>query len=98
MLVNPAYEPKPAAKTKKRRKPATKKSAAKPTPQATPAHAPKPKRVKLTPEGRKERARARAAATRQQRKRDGLCRDCANPAIAGQTRCADCADKHRRSR
>lgn len=98
MLVNLAYEPKRAAKTKKRRKATTKKSAAKIAPQAKAVSAPKPKRVKLTPEERKERARTRASATRQQRKRDGLCRDCPNNAIEGQTRCADCAEKRRQSR
>ena len=57
--------------------------------------APKPK---LTEEQKRELRRVRAAEERQRRKELGLCRDCPNCAIAGQTRCADCAEKHRKSR
>ena len=57
--------------------------------------APKPK---LTDEQKRELRRVRAAEERQRRKELGLCRDCPNTAIAGQTRCADCAERHRQSR
>ena len=49
------------------------------------AHAPKPQ-----PSTRKQKP----ALTRQERKEQGLCR-CSQPAIQGQTRCAECAVKHR---
>ena len=35
---------------------------------------------------------------RRQAKFLGLCKNCSNPAIAGQTRCLSCAEKHRQSR
>ena len=57
-----------------------------------------PKRVRLTPEERQERARARAVEARNKLKEAGLCRDCRQRAIPGQTRCPDCAEKHRQSR
>jgi len=57
--------------------------------------APKPK---LTDEQRRELRRVRAAEERQRRKELGLCRDCPNVAVEGQTRCSDCAEKHRQSR
>ena len=64
--------------------------------------APKPKRAvtrkangtKLTPEERKERARAYRAALRQRRKELGICRDCKDLAVPGKTLCPDCAEKH----
>ena len=106
MRTNPAYEAKPAPKRKARTSanpkaesaPARKTS--KPaTPQtATDTPSEKPKRVHLNPDERRERARARAVEHRQKLKEAGLCRDCRQPAILGQTRCLSCADKHRQSR
>ena len=49
------------------------------------AHAPKPQ-----PSTRKQKP----ALTRQERKEQGLCR-CSQPAVQEQTRCAECAAKHR---
>ena len=54
-------------------------------------HAPKPR---LTEEQKRELRRVRAAEERQRRKELGLCRDCKNLAVRGQTRCPDCAKKH----
>jgi hypothetical protein len=59
-LVNPVHQPKPAARTKQRPAPANKQSAGKPARQPKAVSTSKPKRVKLTPEERNERARARA--------------------------------------
>ena len=56
--------------------------------------APKPK---LTDEQKRELRRVRAAEERQRRKELGLCRDCTNVAIEGQTRCPDRAEKRRSS-
>ena len=53
-----------------------------------------PKRPKLTPDQKKEFTRVRAAEERQRRKELGLCRECPNQTIKGQTRCPDCAKKH----
>ena len=50
-----------------------------------------------TPE-RKEFQRLQAQKARQERKADGLCKACPNPAIRGQTRCDTCRDKHNESR
>ena len=47
-----------------------------------------------TPERRAYRRRY-AQQKRERQKSLGLCRDCSNPAIPGQTRCTTCADKHR---
>ena len=54
----------------------------------------KPKKRRLTEEEKRARNRKRAAESRQERKEQGLCR-CNQPAIQGQTRCPDCAEKHR---
>ena len=59
-----------------------------------PRHPKKPKKVRLTPGERK----ARAAGERRKLKVLGLCKDCRQHAIPGQTRCPDCAEKHRQSR
>ena len=56
--------------------------------------APKPKH---TDDQKRELKRVRAAEERERRKELDLCRDCLNSAIAGQTRCPDCAEKHRQS-
>ena len=53
---------------------------------------------KLTDEQKRELRRVRAAEHRQRRKELGLCRDCRKVATEGQTRCPDCAEKHRQSR
>ena len=106
MPTNPIYgresEPKPKTKkpahpkAKSTRAPNTSKPAA--TKPAKPKPSKKPKRTCLTVEERRERARARAVETRSKLKESGLCRDCRQPAIPGQTRCPDCAEQHRKSR
>ena len=101
MPTNPFYEPKP--KTRKTRKAkATRNPARKAPNPATDAAKPKttkkPKQVPLTSEERRERTRARAAEHRRNTKKSGLCRDCRQPAIPGQTRCPECVDKHRQAR
>ena len=53
-----------------------------------------PNRPKLTPEQNKEFRSVRAAEKRQRRQELGLCRECPNQTIKGQTRCPDCANKH----
>ena len=106
MPVNPHYVTKPAAKPKAKR---SRKTSTKPEPSPVPAKAenakpPKtykagiPKRARLTPLERKERKRTLAAQRRQNRKKQGICIDCPNQAVAGQTRCPDCADKNRNRR
>ena len=106
MPTNPFYETEPETK-RKAKKPAnpkakstratntSKPAAAKP---AKPKAPKKPKQARLTAEERQERARARAAEHRSKMKKSGLCKDCRNTAIPGQTRCQDCAKKHRQSR
>ena len=59
---------------------------------------PKPKRVPLTPEARKERQQVRFKERLEEAKALGLCRHYHNPpvkAIEGQTRCQQCAERHR---
>ena len=56
-----------------------------------PAH----KRQPLTPEGRKERRQTQHKEKLYRAKSLGLCRHCGEPAIGGQTRCDQCAEKHR---
>ena len=106
MTTNPFYElkPEPKGKTKKHAKPKARSTRVPKTPKpataktAKPKAAKNPKCVRLTAEERKERARASAAENRSKLKDAGLCRDCRRPAISGQTRCSDCAEKHRKSR
>ena len=57
-----------------------------------------PKRARLTTLERNERKRTLAAQRRQNRKKQGLCIDCPNKAVGGQTQCPDCAQKHRNRR
>ncbi len=103
MPVNPHYVAKPAAKPKAKH---SRKTSAKPEPSPAPAKpentkppkASTPKRARLTPFDRKERKRTLAAQRRQNRKKQGLCIDCPNKAVEGQTRCSDCAEKHRSRR
>ena len=102
MPVNSVYQPKPEPKhkAKKTRKAAKARTStrrvAKPatTRTAKPRASKKPKKVRLTPEERE----ARAAENRRKLKVLGLCKDCPQHAIPGQTRCTDCAEKHRQSR
>ena len=58
----------------------------------------KPTRPRLTDEQNQELRRVRAAEKRQRLKELDLCKECPNKAIKGQTRCLDCAEKHRRTR
>ena len=56
---------------------------------------PKQKRVPLTPEAKNERRRTSFKKRLEEAKALGLCRDCREPAIEGQTRCQQCAERHR---
>ena len=56
------------------------------------------KSPKLTPDQNKEFKRVRATEERQRRKELGLCQECPNQAIKGQTCCPDCANKHSTAR
>ena len=49
----------------------------------------------LTDEQKRERKRALTKENAQRRKKLGRCKSCSNNAIKGQTRCQDCAEKHR---
>ena len=105
MTTNPFYAPKPEPKPKTRKNSKTAaartpaRKASKPaTTTAKPKTSKKPKRVRLTPGERQERGRARAAENRRKLKDSGLCKDCRQPAIPGQTRCPSCVEKHRQSR
>ena len=55
----------------------------------------KPLRPRLTEEQIRDRQRLRAADHFQRRKELGLCRSCPNNASKGQSRCLDCAERHR---
>ena len=106
ITTNPGYGHKSASKRKTRKSskpkaaPAHARKTSKPATLQTvkPKASEKPKRVRLTPEERQERARARAAEKRSKLKEQGLCKDCQQPAILGQTRCPACAENHRVSR
>ena len=50
---------------------------------------------RLTEEEERERRRARTAARRQRQLELGLCVSCSNEPIEGQTRCPECAERHR---
>ena len=50
---------------------------------------------RLTEEEKRERRRARTAARRQRQLELGLCVSCSNEPIEGQTRCPECAERHR---
>ena len=80
-------KPQPSADTlfiPKRKPPASRKPQSK-RKQPTPRRKPPPP----TPKPRKP------ALTRQERKQQGLCCYCRQPAMPEQTRCLDCGDKHR---
>ena len=106
ITTNPAYGPKSASKRKAKKSanpkaaPARAREASKPATvkAAKPKASEKPKRVRLTPEERQERTRARAAEKRSKLKEQGLCKDCRQPVIPDQTRCPDCAETHRQAR
>ena len=53
-----------------------------------------PKQPELTPDQNKEFKRVRAAEALQRRHELGLCRNCTNQAIKGQTLCSDCDKTH----
>ena len=55
----------------------------------------KPKKPRLTEEEKRARNRKRAAERRRNNKEKGICVRCPNKPIEGQTRCAECAEKHR---
>ena len=101
MAVNRHYSAKPSVEPKadksqeglaKPKSTTTQDNAAKPT------NRKRPQKARLTPDERKERNRKAVAQRRQNRKEQGLCKDCPNKATLGQTRCADCAEKHRLTR
>ena len=52
-------------------------------------------RTPLTAEQKQEHSRKRATERRQRQKENGLCVGCPNKPIEGQTRCTECAEKHR---
>ncbi len=90
--------PANAGNTKSRVRKASKKTVKKGSGTVKHKSATRALKPKLTDEEKRELRRVRAAEERQRRKELGLCRDCPNTAIAGQTRCADCAERHRQSR
>lgn len=52
-------------------------------------------RTPLTAEQKRERNRQRATERRQRQRENGLCVSCPNKPIEGQTRCPECAERHR---
>ena len=98
MTVNRHYLTSPPTKPKGEKNPKGSTRARSKATATEPAKQPKSqkaKRAQLTPLERKERHRKAAAQRRQSRKEQGLCKDCPNRATPGQTRCIDCAEKHR---
>ena len=101
MTVNPHYSAKAAVEFKAdmgQEGPAKPESTTTQTKAAKPANSKRPKKARLAPHERKERDRKAAAQRRQNRKELGLCKDCPKRATLGQTRCVDCAEKHRLAR
>ena len=110
MAVNRHYSAKPAVETKadkpsvetkadkSQEGPAKLKSTTTQDKAAKPTNGKRPQEAPLTPYERKERNRKAAAQRRQNRKEQGLCRDCPNMVTLGQTRCEACAENHRVSR
>ena len=87
---NSAYdhEPEPKRKNKKPAEPdaarTPARTASKPAAATAKPKAPeKPQRIRLTPEERRERDRARAAENRRKLKVSGICKDCHQPAYPG---------------
>ncbi len=98
MTVNPHYSAKTAVEPKAPKSqegPDKPKSTITQTEAAKPANGKRPKKARLTLDERKELNRKAAALRRQNRKAQGLCKDCPNRAAEGHTRCADCGEKHR---
>ena len=85
----------PKRSTKKKQKSVAR---AKPSRKPKAPKDPKPKRAPLTSEARKERDRTRSKRRFEDAKSLGLCRDCREPALEGQTRCEKCAERHRARR
>ena len=54
-----------------------------------------PSKPRLTEEEKRERNRKHAAEKRQHQRENGLCMSCPNKPIEGQTRCPECAERHR---
>ena len=101
MAVNRHYYAKPSVETKAAKSqegPAKLKSTTTQDKAAKPTNGKGLQKAPLTPDERKERNRKAAAQRHLDRKEQGLCRDCPNMATLGQTRCADCAEKHRLAR
>ena len=101
MPVNPHYQAEPAPKSKpvkSRKAPSTLEPAPSATKPSKAGKTKKPKRARLTPEELKERRQQRAVKRRQNRKERGICADCPNPAVEGQTKCPDCVEKRHNSR
>ena len=92
---------KPQRKTGERTAPATEYPTTgtnrPPRPKATPEDRREYERTRRQRPERRETLRKASQANRQKAKNLGLCRDCSNPAIPGQTRCEICAEKHRQA-
>ena len=73
-------------------KPTKRREHKQPTQKKTTTKAPK---LHLTEEQKQERNRVLAKENAQRRKELGLCKSCPNNTINRQTRCQDCAEKHR---
>ena len=91
LLTDSFHYPKRGAKNKKQKSATRANHSRKPK---TPED-PKPKRTPLTPEARKERQQTSFKKKLEDAKSLGLCRHCREPAIEGQTRCQQCAERHR---
>ena len=102
--AKPAVQPradKPAVETKaakSQESPAKPRSTTTQKKAAKPVNGTRPKKARLSPYESKEHNRKAAAQRRQNRKEQGLCKDCPNRSTPGHTRCADCAEKHRLAR
>ena len=96
--------PEDKKKPRKVRKPEPRKEKPRkaPTPKRTPEEQREARRVyeqaRNQQSERKEAARLHAKKVRPERKEAGQCQSCPNEAVAGQTRCESCRDKHNRNR
>ena len=93
----PQSTPRPPKRAGKKKKPKP-ASRADNTKKPAPPKDPIPKRIPLTPEAKKERQQAQRRKRYNDAKALGVCRHCSKPAIKGQTRCQQCAERHRVSR
>ena len=93
----PQSTPRPPKRAGKKKKPKP-ASRANNTKKPAPPKDPIPKRIPLTPEAKKERQQAQWKQRYNDAKALGVCRHCSKPAIKGQTRCQQCAERHRVSR